>query len=377
MKKYYLSIAVLIGTIVGVGMFTMPYVIMKSGLLLFLIYMPILAFVQYYLHLLYAEVVLATKGDKRLPGYAERYGGKTGKMITLVFTLFSDYGVLLAYIIFGGIFMHQLLSPVFGGTVFMYASALFFAEALIVLCGLEIIAGFEFLLTGFMVFIVGWLVYRGIEFSHFSNLTLVDWKYFFYPYGPIFFSVGGQAAIPEICKLLDGRKEKIRSAIAWGTFLSAGLMSIFALTVVSLTGANTTADGLVGLSQLFSNGILTMSYLFALLAVVTSLITIAQASREMFMWDFKVNKYLAWILACLVPYALYAFGLQNLTQTVSLTGAFSGGMLGVIVIFLVMKIKKKSDRQSIIVNHMSKPIAYIVSGLFILGLVYELWTVFK
>lgn len=376
-KNYLLAIATLMGTIIGVGLFAIPYITAKSGILPLIFYMVILAILQYYLHLLYAEIILSTRGSHRLPGYFEKYNGRLGKLVILVITLLSDYGAMLAYIIVGGLFLEQLLAPVFGGSLIIYASALFLLEAFIVLFGIRLIAGTEFIMTALLILIIGLISWRGLAFIRLDNYILINWQNIFLHYGPIFFAVGGMAAIPEVCKLLAREKEKIRSAILWGTFIPAALMLVFVLVIVGLTGANTTPDTLAGLGLIFGDGIIKITLIFGLLAIITSMICIAQASREVFWWDFKLNRNLAWALACFIPFIIYLSGLRNITKVVSLTGAMSGGILGVAVIYLIFKIKKKCQLKSPINNKINKIIGLGLSLLFILGLIYEVGNIFK
>ena len=139
-------------------------------------------------------------------------------------------------IIVGGIFLHGLLYPLFGGNVFIYSIILFTLEALIVLFGLRLIASVELLMTGLLVFIVGLIVWQGWSNINISNYYLVNFSNIFLPYGPIFFAVGGSAAIPEVCKLLAHKKENIKSAIAWGTFIPVVIMLIFVIVIMGIMG---------------------------------------------------------------------------------------------------------------------------------------------
>ena len=376
-KNYFHAIATLVGTIVGVGMFAVPFVVSRSGIMLLFIYLPILAIAQYFLHKLYAEIILSTKRKHRLPGYAEKYFGKKGKIFTLIVVTLGNYGALLAYIIIGGIFAHELLSPTLGGDVFMYSAGLFIIQALIVLFGLKLIASIELIMAGLLILLTGLIAWRGWGCINVDHYAMVDWSNAFLPYGPIFFAVGGGAAIPSVCKLLARKKESIKSAIAWGTFIPAAITAIFAVVVVGVTGINTSPDTLVGLHLVFTNGVMTFSLIFGLLSVITSFLIIAQAIRETYWWDFGMNKNVAWFLACFVPFILYAVGLQNLIKVISLTGAVIGGLAGIIIIQMALKVKNKKEQKSVIINGLNRPVAYILSSLFILGLVYEIWAVMK
>lgn len=372
MKNYFLAIATLVGTIIGVGIFTLPFVFYQSGIIFLPIYMVIFGFIQYYLHLLFAEVILSTNSYHRLPGYVEKYSGKKLKYFTLTLAMLSDYGVIIAYIIVGGLFFNQLLSPLFGGNVLFYTTALFAIESLIVFCGIKLIAEFEFVAAFLMVIVIGLIAWKGRTYFSLNNYNVIQLSNIFMPYGPVFFAVGGATAIPLVCKLLDKNKEKIKSAIFWGTMVPLVVMSFFIIIAIGITGNNITPDALSSFSLIFKDGVIFFSLIFGLLAISTSFLTITQALEETFVWDFKIKKIIAWFLACIMPYLLYLVGLQNLTKIISIVGAFGGGAFGIILLWLVIQVKKRGDKESIINNKINKFIICILSLLFIFGFIYEI-----
>lgn len=371
-KNYFRAIATMVGTIIGVGMFAIPYVINKSGIISLLVYMPVLGAAQYYLHKLYAEIVLSHSKESRLPGFASKYAGLKGKTITLLIITLGNYGSLLAYIIVGGIFLQELLGPVFGRNLFAYTLILFLARAAIVWFGFKVIANVEFFMSGLLIVAVGLIAWKGCYFIDPGNYTLLDLKNIFLPYGPIFFAVGGGAAIPDICKLLGNQKEKIRDALWWGSFISIAIMMIFTVVVLGIAGNKITPDTLVGLHTVIDNGVIKLALIFGLLSITTSFITVAQATREIYEWDYKISKNFSWLLACFIPFAMYLFGVQNLTQIVSISGAITGGLAGIIIIWLAVIVKKKRRRKPVMNSYLSQSLALVLSSLFMLGLVYEL-----
>ncbi|MFH0956089.1 MAG: aromatic amino acid transport family protein, partial [Candidatus Falkowbacteria bacterium] len=354
-KNYLLAVGTLMGTIIGVGLFAMPFVINKSGIMPLFIYMVVLVAIQYFLHLLFAEVILSTKDKHRLPGFVEKYVNKKSKKLVFLVDVIGAYGSALAYIIIGGLFLHQLLNPYFSGSIFFYSTTLFGLVSLIVFFDIKTIAGAELVLTSFLIIAIGLIVWRGFGHIQLANYNLIEWKNAFLPYGPIFFAVGGGAAIPEICRLLSYEKEKIKSAILWGTFMPAVLMLIFVLAILGITGVNTSPDTISGLSLILNDGVITFSLIFGLLTIITSYIVIAQATEEIYQWDFGLKNKFAWFLACFIPYLLYLIGWTNLTKVISFTGAVTGGLSGIILIWLVFKVKAKPEQVSIIKNKLTKP----------------------
>lgn len=373
-KNYIYAVAILVGAITGAGIFAMPYVITRAGVIPFLLFLPLLVAAQCLIHILYAKVILSTKTEHRIPGYVEVYGGMRWKKLVSFFCLLGGYGSLLAYIILGGNFLSELLMPYFGGDQVLYASLLFVVEAAIVFAGLKMIAGTESFLTAILLLVFAVLTVKCFGHLSLGNFSTVNWVDVFLPYGPIFFAIGGDAAVPEVCRILDKEKKKIHSALIWGTVISAVIMAAFALAVAGVTGANTTPDALAGLKAYFGNGITTAALIFGLLCIITSCLVYMQAVREIYWWDFKMNKNLAWFLAAFIPFGFFLLGLKNVTEVVALTGLVTGGVLGIILILLTMAVDKYPEKKSPIGTKTSKALAIILCSLFILGFLSELAT---
>ena len=370
-RNYFQAIATLVGTIIGVGLFSIPFVIAKAGVLPLLLLLPALAFMQYQFHTYYAEIVMAANEKHRLPGYVERYFGKKSRDLVLLIALVGSYGSLLAYIIVGGIFLNQLLLPYFGSHLFFYTTLLFVLQALIVLFGLKLIAKVEFFLTILLLLTLMMIFGKSMSYFDINNFIPVNWLYFLLPYGPIFFAVGGDAAIPEVCRLLAGEKQQIKKAIAWGTYLPAFFTFLFVVAVVGVTGANTSPDTLVGLSAVFPKKVMDLAVGLGLLAIVTSFITVAQATKEIFYWDLHIDKSISWLLALLPPFFLYLAGLQNLTKVVGFTGSVTGGLMGIILIWVFFKVKNGSREGALIESKLSRNMAIFLSCLFAAGFLYS------
>jgi amino acid permease len=371
-KNYILAVATLFGAITGAGFFAVPYVIAHAGTITLFFYLPILVAIQTLLHLLFARLVLSTKTAHRLPGYVEIYAGKKYKSVVSFFSLISGYGTLLAYVILGGTFLNGLLSPHFGGSLTFYSLLMFSVEALIVLAGIKLIAGTELILTSFLIIVVGLIAAQSFFHLNLHNYLTLNWKQLLLPYGPIFFAVSGDAAIPEVCRLLSREKHKIKSAIIWGTVLPSVVLAVFTLVVVGVTGLNTSPDTLSGLRGFFGNGVIALAMVLGAISIFTSCLVMMQAVREIFWWDFKINKYLAWAFVFILPVILYLFNFTNLTAVISITGAVMGGILGVVLVLLFPIMERRPEQKSVLRTSITRPWAIALCSLFVLGLITEL-----
>jgi amino acid permease len=376
-NNYFLAVSTLVGTVIGAGIFALPILVYSSGVWPFFILIVILGVFQYFFNKMYAATILSTKKDHRIPGYVEEYAGRKYKRLVAFFCLIGGYGGLLAYLILGGIFLHDLLAPFWGGNLMIYSLALFAIESLIVLAGLKSIARAEMIMSAVLVAVVVLIV--TVCFSKFdpANIKLAAWQYAFVLYGPIFFSLGGDAAIPEVCKLLGKEKEKIKSALFWGTAIPVIITAIFVVVVVGAAGSRTTADTLTGLYAIFDGKIIFLALIFGLVNIMTSFFTSLQSVRELYWWDFKLNSNLAWFLAAAVPLVLFLLGIRNLTSVVSVSGAVSGGVIGIVMIYLARASSAAPQKKSPFKVNISSGAAIGFAAVFVLGLAYELLTVFK
>jgi len=108
-KTSVLALASLIGTIIGAGVFGIPYVMAKSGIVFCLFYFLVLGAVALVLHLFFGEIILRTKQKHRLIGYTEKYLGKKAKLLVSFSIIFGTIGSLLAYIILNNNFLEIIL----------------------------------------------------------------------------------------------------------------------------------------------------------------------------------------------------------------------------------------------------------------------------
>lgn len=361
-KNFYYATATLIGTIVGVGIFGVPYVVAKAGFFLGLLFLFVLGGVALLLHLLYGEIVLRTPGKHRYVGYAEIYLGQWGKRLIAFASIFIFYGALLAYIIVGG----KFVQTIFGGTDFIGSLIFFIICSLAIFFGLQVITKMEVLMTLFLIAVVILIFVKGWPMIKLDNLSTWDWQYFFLPYGVILWAVAGSAAIPEMKEIFKRNYQSFKKAIIWGTLLPVFLYLIFILTVVGVTGQQTSPEAIQGLVKALENYTIIFGAIFGLLAVATSFLVVGLSLKKTFWYDYKINKYLAWVLTCSIPLIAYLCHLRDFITVIGFLGATLGGLQMVLVILIYQKAKKTGQRQP--EYSLKLPLIIIYGLILILGL---------
>jgi len=371
-SDFFQALAVLTGTIIGAGLFSLPYITAKVGILTMLFYFLILGAVTILIGLLYGEIALRTKGSHRLPGYAEKYLGKRAKMIAFISNSLGLTGSILAYLIIGGSFLGSILNLSFGDSDFIYVFIFFLVGAILTYFGIGSIAKVEFFLLILFFFILGFIFFKGFWMINVENLFNFNIKYLFLPYGAILFSLSGTTLVPEVKEILSKNPKKLKKLILTAVLIAAITYVFFIFLVLGITGQNTSDNAITGLGNYLGNGVIIIALLFGMLTVFTSFLTISLTLKKILWYDLRFKKNLAWLIACLVPLALFIIGFDDFITVIALTGGVMLGIDVVIIILVYLKAKIKGDLTPAYNLSIPKFLIYSLIIFFIIGIIYEI-----
>ena len=111
--------------------------------------------------------------------------------------------------------------------------------------------------------------------------------------------------------------------------------------------------------------------LMALFAMLTSFLALGTALVEVYALDYKLNRKLALFLTLILPLLIVVFNLSTFIIILGITGAFYGGIEGILVVLMFWKAKKMGNRKP----EYSLRKHYLLGGLlilmFILGMLYQ------
>ena len=343
LKKLIYPIATLSGTIIGVGIFSLPYITSQVGLWAMLGYFLILGFLVLLIHYLYADVALTTPDFLRLPGYAKLHLGEGAKKLASLSLILGSIGSLLAYLIVGGEFLRGLFSAAFPGSVFSYTVIYFLLAALSIFIGVKIIARIEFWgMIGFFLAML-FLFFKGFPLLKVENLLVgnFDIKNILLPFGPIVFSLWGATMIPEIEEMLIGDKKNLKKVVLASVLISAAVYLFFIVFVLGISGGQTTESALTGLVGFLGKDVLMFGFLFGFLATFTSFIAVGLNLRNSFHYDYKIPRPIAWFLVCFSPLFLFLIGMKNFITVIGLVGSVMLVIEGLLILLMYRKIKIK------------------------------------
>lgn len=374
MKPFLSATAVLVSTIVGVGMFGLPYVGAKSGFWIAAVILLFLTIIMALVHLLYGEIICRTKGKHRLVGYANIYLGHWGKKIVSISVVVGFYSSLLVYVLVGGGFIEDMLHSIINIPPIFFNLIFFAIGAIAVFGGIKFIGKMDLLMGVLLIAIILLFFYFGFPHIKTDNFTSINWGSFFLPYGATLYSLAGLSVIPEIKNFFKKEDNKrYRKVILWGTLIPAILYFVFIITVIGLTGTETTEESIVGLSGILGRRVIFMGAVFGFLATITSFFSIGISLKETFICDYKINKNLAWFLVCFVPLLLLGLGVYNFITIIILTGALLGAIEGSAVVLIHQKARKSGDRVKDYSIKIPDIFGYIIILVFVVGFILTLF----
>jgi len=378
-KKFFPALAILIGVIIGAGIFGIPYVIARSGIIPGLFYFLILGGAVLLLHLFFGEIVLRTKGKHRLIGYSQKYLGKWGKILITISTILGTTGVLLAYIIIGGEFLKIIFSPLSGLSSFHFS--LFFWAILIYFLfkGIKLIARAE-IFTNSAFFIIIFVVFCFLlPKINLENFILINPKYVFLPYGVIMFSLMGFIAIPEMADVLKTPEERksFKKIIIVASAIVIILYFLFSLAVVGVSGKDTSPEALSGLVPFLGQKVIILGALFGVITLADSFLIICLYLKNTLIYDYNFPKILASLISSGLPLILFLIGFRSFIEVIGFVGTILGMIEGIVILLIFTKVKKLGDREPEYSLRVSPFLIYSLGIIFILGAISQIFYYLK
>jgi len=369
-KQFWLSVTLLIGTIIGVGIFGVPYAISRVGVVAAVIYFVALGGVMMLQHLFMTEAAMACPDKQRLPGLVGRYVGPRARWIAAVANIVQLWAGMVAYIIVGGEFLSVLLQPVLGGETFRYQIAWALAASLVVYFGMKFLTKLGFVTVTALVAAFVLIFVKAVPAVRAANLVPFNLADVFLPYGVILFSLGGLPAILEMEDVLEGKHERYRLAVVVGSLIGAALTIAFGFIVYGVTGPATSEDTVTGLKAVLGGNIAFFAALLGFLAIMNCFLRIGMNLKYTFRYDFKLHRLTSWLLAVAPPLIIFFVSTKSFVAMISFSGAVFGGISAVMVSLLYLSVA----RQKLVKEPLGVPpaLVYVVIAVLVSGVVYQL-----
>ncbi len=368
-KSFWLAVFSLVGTTIGAGIFSLPYVFAKAGFFMGLAEFIVLVFIVLLVQQILGEITLRTKGRKRLIGLTLNYLGRSWAALVTTSVLLGGIGVLLIYIIFGG----KFLSLLTGQDMFWSSITFFIFWFLAVLARPKTFGKTEFYVSSLVIFIIILISLFNFRYINFNNFRGFDIKNIFLPFGVILFAMTGYTVIPKMEDLLGDKKYKLKQAIKYGTLIPAVVYLMFVFVILGVSGPSTSSDAILGFSQALNSGfIMFLVAILGLLAVTEAALSYGVYFKETLWYDLKLNKKLAWMLTGFAPMSLFFLGMRDVIPIISIVGALFFGFQAIVILLIHKKSKTSEIKPAYEINLSN--FAYYAIGLFlVLGAALEIW----
>ncbi|KKS21660.1 MAG: Aromatic amino acid permease [Microgenomates group bacterium GW2011_GWC1_41_8] len=373
MLKLIKAVSVFVGTVIGAGIFGIPYIVNKSGMVPGFFYFLILGGVVLLIHLFFGEAFLRTKESCRLPGLAQKYLGSWGKILVMISVVSGLIGALLAYLILSGDFLKILFSPFSDLSAIQLAAIFWVVMSYLIFRGIKLIASIE-LLTNLIFFSANAaILFFILPKLDLSNVKILEMSGIFLPFGVILFSLVGWSAIPEIADFFktSPEKRKIKRTIILSTALVVPFYLVFVLAVLGAVGGNISQDTLSSLAPFLGPKIIFLAVLAALVTLADSILVLGLHLKNTFVYDLKLSKRLATAIACGVPFLLFLMGFRDFIGTIGFVGTVVGVIEGVAIILIFKRAKRLGNREPEYSFKAPSLLLYLLIAALILGAVSQ------
>jgi len=331
MSRVWSGVATLTGTIIGAGIFAIPYVIAKAGLWTGLLIVLIVGGVMLLVNLMLGEVILRTHDHHQLSGLAEKYLGKKGKHLMAMSMLVGVYGALVAYIIGAG----ESFAVLFGGSPGVWSAIFFLIMSLLLLKGIKVLTKAEGALAiAKALLFLGVIIVLFTQPLKYDGLASFNLGSIMLPFGVVLFAFLGTAAVPEVEEGMHKSRKYLKKALLIGSIIPIIAYSLFAIGVIGITGRETTEVATVGISQLLGPGASLLLNGFAAVAMTTAYLGLSFAVRDTFRYDYKLKDMVAWILTIIIPVAIIVLGAKSFVGAIEIAGSFGGGLAGILIVLM-------------------------------------------
>lgn len=367
------GVALMVSGTIGAGVLGIPFVVAQVGMSIGLAYILVLGLLMMGLNLMLGEVASKTEETFQLVGLARKYLGRIGALCMTVIMYAVLFGVLVVYIIGEG----EVLENLFGGVAFNWSFLFFIVASLFVIAGMHTIKTVELVLTAGIFAVVIFIVAFSSPHVAVANVMYVDFARLFLPYGVIMFAFHGTTAVPEMHSVMQKEDKTFQKAIWIGGGLVIFLYILFALSVVGVTGRETTEIATIGLGQKLGHTMSLFGNVFAFFAMATSFLLTGVALRDSFVWDYKMKKALSTFITLIVPIAIFLLGLRTFIVAIDIVGGVFGSIEMLLILLIYWQAKRRGDLAigAYRLHHIAL-LGALLTIVLIIGVFYSLWSLF-
>lgn len=379
-KDFLLPTGLLSGTIIGAGVFALPYIFIRSGLSTGFFYLGLGAVIYSFIHLFYTDLVLRTPGEHRFVGYAELYLGRWAFWLAIAMSVLEMIFVMTIYLVLSASFINLVAA---GGEMLTKVIVFWVLGSAAVFLSIRKMAFVEFLIAwGMIGIIVAIFLFSADKLGAVAaNGSYLDFANLLLPLGPILFALGGRVAIPSLVKYfripgVNHHHRLLRRAIIFGTVIPALVYGLFVLGILGLS-EDVAPDSVSGLIGKVPEEFLLALGILGILALWSSYIIIGADVNNVLRFDLKFSKATRLFAVIGGPLLLYFLSSQDFIRLVSFVGGIFLALEGIFVVFMWHKLNRRAEKKSDVIGRGAGWGIALIMAVMLAALINEVTSFFK
>ncbi|MBP9827749.1 hypothetical protein KBC55_01200 [Patescibacteria group bacterium] len=322
----------LIGSVVGVGIFGLPFAINQAGSALGFLVLLAIGGLNMVTLLAYGDLLLARSGHGRFISVVEHELGLPGKVLATIAFFGSLWGAMVAYIVLGGTFIFDALHNVIPVGIVVWQSLFFMVAATLLIGGLSLVTRLQSILIPVFALLLALLVGFAAPHLDVANITFTSMNNPWLIPSVALFAFSGLAAVPEMRDVLDREKRKLPKSIMLGTALIAAVYLIFSAAIIGVTGKGTTTEAIEGLRGIDGGAIVVVGFAIGAFTAFTAFLSVGTAVMNTLIFDFKRPILIAWTVAALTPFLIFLIGARDFINILSFTGGILTSLYAILIL---------------------------------------------
>ena len=366
-KNLILASGLLAGTIIGAGIFSLPYIFKQLGIVPGLFYLLVFAASYIFIYIMYSQLLMEIKDNNDFLFLIKKYFTPFFSKIISFSSFCGLLFALLAYLVLSPSFFDFGFNLTGSITLFIFwaLSSSFFFLKLKWLGFAEFAGAFSIFAIVVALFVYGFFFNGSFDFELFPLFPPgegMDWKLFVLPFGPVLFSFAGRSAVTNVVRKWREKKNfSIKKSVGFGVSAPLIIYLLFIFAILSISPQ--ISEDTMSLLHFLPVSLKILLGFLGLLTLVTSYGMLGGNIKDILIFDLKTGKYIGFVVPLLFPPLLFLLGIKSF---ISILGIAGGIFVALETISIIVMWRKAFP------EHKLRPLTIPLFAIFSTGLFYEI-----
>jgi amino acid permease len=332
-----LGTLILTSTIIGLGIFTLPYTLINSGIYFYfwILVIPVLILI---FHLAYSEIIFKIEKKHNLPQIASFIINRKLKLPVWFFDYFGLIFVFWVYLIVMNNFLIKIL-----GINFDFKLIISFIIVLLILFEENVFSKIDAIISLLLIFLFIFISFYFLGHIDTNKYSQINKLNFWLPYGILLFSYSGYHSLQLVYDLIKKNKKKMVLINIFSLLIVTIIYLFFTLSVVgAIDQEKISPISLFSLIDLLPSYFKFFIIILFLVSIVTTFLSLAFYLKRGLISDFNINNFPSWLIVSFSIILLSFFNYENIIKIIGLIGDLFIGFNILIILFCYLKLKEKS-----------------------------------